>query len=123
MKVLEPSSEPVVDPAGDAFGHANGNLRVVWRGRAASCGSVAAIIGLARPHGSSLGGVIRPAVPLIGGDARVAEADIAAKSVTANGPQIEIRADVAAFGARPTGALGNATTELSDQAAYRPRMG
>jgi hypothetical protein len=40
--------------------------------------------------------VIRAAVPLNGGEGGRRKADIAAKSVTANGPQIEIRADVAA---------------------------
>jgi hypothetical protein len=40
--------------------------------------------------------VIRRTVPLNGGEGGVGKADIAAKSVTANGPQIEIRADVAA---------------------------
>ena len=72
------------------------NLRFVWRGRAASFGSDDANIGLPWPTGSSLGGVIRAAVPLNGGDGGGRKADIAAKSVTANGPQIEIRADVAA---------------------------
>ena len=53
-------------------------------------------IGFAWPRGSSLGGVIRTTVPLNGGEGGGRKADSSAKSVTANGRQIEIRADVAA---------------------------
>jgi hypothetical protein len=96
MKMLEPCSETAVDLAGDAFGHASENLRLVlaWPRRLLWLSD--ANIGLARPRGSSLGGVIRATVPLNGGEAGRRKADIAAKSVSARGPQIEIRADVAA---------------------------
>ena len=94
--------------------------RVFRRGRAAY-GSTAAIIDPKGPRSRSLARVISRETSLIRGRAGRPGGSIVPPSPYGPRMPIEIRADVAAHRRpRRTGAQGNATTELSDQAVSPP---